>query len=193
MKEIEVKILNINRNLIEERLINLKATQKFNGLIYDAFYDFPDGRLKHTQTLLRLRRTPEETYLTSKLKGQKNPLYKCRTEYEVTVSAFETLKAILKSLNLHIWLELEKKRTSYVWGNVSFEFDTYVDRFDFIPCFLEIEASDTSLITDAVSQLNLNIEDCKPWSIHDIVHTVYPEKSYLLNSWHDDHSTDYMI
>ena len=86
-------------------------------------------------------------------------------------------KLILESLGLKEWLTLNKHRTTYVLDNVRFEFDKYHGQYEFVPEFLEIEAKDVETIYKYVKILGFKKEDCKPWTILDIVKNLYPHKS----------------
>ena len=68
---------------------------------------------------------------------------KIRKEFELEISDSETMKLVLKSLNLFQWLSTRKHRTIYELNGVYFQFDKYHDEYEFIPEFLEIEGENT--------------------------------------------------
>ena len=55
MKEIEVKILGIDRRKVEQTLTGLGAEKVFDGEIQTFFFDFKDGRIIKAKDVLRLR------------------------------------------------------------------------------------------------------------------------------------------
>ena len=60
MKEIEVKILEINVADVQKRLKELGAQKLFDGELEWVVFDFPDGRLGKEEILVRLRRTGKQ-------------------------------------------------------------------------------------------------------------------------------------
>jgi len=161
MKEIEVKILNINRKEIEKKLISLGAKKIFDGKIEAEFFDFENNSLQKSDIILRLRKEEEKIFLTFKKLIEKKDI-KIEEELEVEVSDFEISKEILKSLGFKIWKTAQKHRTSYSLENVHFEFDNYLGDYEFIPEFLEIEAKSIEEIYKFVKILGFEKSDCKP-------------------------------
>jgi predicted adenylyl cyclase CyaB len=179
MNEIEVKILNIARPTIEQKLQDLGATQVFDGELEAVFYDRPDNSLRQNHILLRLRTDGTKTYLTLKtpLPGKD---VKAKEEHEVTVGDYGAMRQVLTLLGYKEWLQIKKHRTSYQLEDVHFEFDKHHGQFAFVPEYLELEAHDPQTIWAYVKVLGLRKEDCKPWSIWDIVKHEYPEQMQVL-------------
>ncbi len=112
MKEVEVKIIEIDRGQVEVKLMSLGATKTLDDDVDTLFFDFPDNSISNAKNLLRLRRVGDKTTLTFK-KFVESDTAKVRVENEVTVSDLETAKSILQSLGLISTLHMEKHRTSY--------------------------------------------------------------------------------
>ena len=55
---------------------------------------------------------------------------------------------------------MNKKRISYVLGDIRFEIDTY----EGIPTFLEIEAPSEEILEEMVLKLGFSMKDTKPWN-----------------------------
>ena len=51
MREIEVKILAVDRKALERRLRRLGARRVFDGTLRASFFDFKDGRFRRTGKL----------------------------------------------------------------------------------------------------------------------------------------------
>ena len=168
MKEIEAKILGIDRERCEKTLYMLGAKKTFEGEIQTTFYDFSDKSIERTKNLLRLRKVGEKTFLTCK-KYVQNKNAKIRKEYEIEVSDYKTTDIILQFLKLITLFTVKKHRTSYVLNDVHFEFDTHLDKYAFIPVFLEIEAQNITTLYKSAQQLGFIKDDCKPWSFFDVV------------------------
>ncbi len=108
--EIEVKIrLKEDFNRIEEKLINsgFEAETSFQKEL-NIFYD-RNGELKEKGLALRLRYFSNMVSLTLKGKSLKKKI-KERKEYEVSVSSFENMDLILKSVGLKPFFKYEKMR-----------------------------------------------------------------------------------
>lgn len=168
MKEIEVKILEVNSQKIEENLMRLGAKKIFDEDIQTFFFDFKDGTIIKAKNVLRLRREQNKTELTYK-KVQFTNTAKVAEEYSVRVSNFETMKKILENLGLFIIEDIQKHRISYVLDQVRFDIDRYCGEYGYIPEFLEIEAENIDLIQKYAELLGFKAKDCLPWSSNELI------------------------
>ena len=164
MKEIEIKILEIEQEAVEERLVSLGAKKVFDGEIHALYYDFTNTALKDSGRALRLRLEGTKSVLSLK-KFVESKEAKIREEHEIEVSDFNTTKYLLESIGLNAWLEMKKHRTSYELRGVHFEIDQYHDAYNYIPQFLEIEGHDIETIYVCAELLGFSKKDCKPWDI----------------------------
>lgn len=168
MQEIEAKILDVNREELEEKLKQLGAVKKFSGEVYAVFFDTPDLYLKHNNSILRLRKEGDKTKLTLKT-GLKQEAVKSCEENEVEVSDFEGMAHILETLGYQRWKEIKKRRISYSLGKVHFEFDQFLGEHGCVPEFMEIEAPDEKILYDYAAKLGYKKEDCKSWTIPELM------------------------
>ena len=145
MKEIEAKILEINRKKIEHKIIELGASKIFDGDIQTLFFDFKDGTIIKAKDVLRLRKEQDKIELTYK-KVRITQTAKTAEEYSVEVSELETMRKILENLGLSIIENMEKHRVSYRLDKVRFDIDRYFGSYGYIPEFMEIEAENVGLI-----------------------------------------------
>jgi len=164
MKEIEVKILGIDRSAIEKKLLSFGAKIVFDDQIHAFYFDFPDNSMKHNGYTLRLRREGEKSFITLK-KDLEGTMAKIREEHEIEVSAFNDMKYLLEILGLKTWLEVKKHRKSFEFKGTHFEIDTHHDAYDYIPQFLEIEGHEIETIYAYAELLGFTKNDCKPWDI----------------------------
>ncbi len=162
MRETEVKILGIDREKTECRLISLGARRIFDDEIHAIYYDTADHALRKKKDTLRLRREGPRAVLTFK-RHIDNERAKVREEKEVQVSDFDEMMSILSCLGYTSWLEMRKHRTTYELDGVHFELDRYHGEYGFIPEFLEIEGSDINEIHHYAELLGYSRGDCKPW------------------------------
>jgi adenylate cyclase class 2 len=169
MKEVEVKIIEIDRETVETKLRSLGASKTFEGDEETVFFDFPGNPITSAKNLLRLRRIGEKTMLTFK-KFVENRAAKVRDEYEVLVSGFEVMRVILESLGLSAIQRMEKHRISYTLkSGVRVDLDKYVGDFSHIPDLMEIEGGDIATIRSQVKLLGFQPEDCRSWTTFDLV------------------------
>ena len=174
-KEIEIKVLGIDRSNLEEKLVSLGAEKVFDDEIHALYYDFPDNAIKRKGCTLRLRREGEKSVFTLK-KDLENREAKIREEYEIEVSDFTVMKHLLETLGMNVWLEMRKHRTSYKLKGVRFEIDAYHDEYSYVPQYLEIEGHDIETIYEYAELLGFNKNDCRPWDILQVA-AYYLKKS----------------
>lgn len=169
MKEVEVKIIEIDRGRVEAKLESLGASKIFEGDVETVFFDFPGNPIAGANNLLRLRKKGDKTELTFK-KFIADESAKVRDEYEVLVSDFETMYFILQSIGLAAIQRMKKHRISYALkGAVGVDLDRYMGEFSHIPDLMELEASDTATLHSHLKLLGLKPEDGKSWTTFDLV------------------------
>ncbi len=166
MKEIEVKILEVNVKATISKLKKLGAKKIYEGKMDIRYFDTTDRFLKSNGKMVRLRGKGKTVELTVKKKMNQESV-KSNQEYEVLVSDFEKMHQILKELGFNELTNenTTKKRVSYAVGNVHFEFDT----FQGIPTFLEIEATNKTTLQKWVKKLGYSWKDVKPWAGKDVL------------------------
>lgn len=163
MREVEVKVIDIDRVKVEERLSSLGARRVFEGEIRDIYFDFPDRSISGSRNVVRLRSKGGQAVLA--FKGfVEDETAKIREEYEVTVSDFDTSRTIMEGLGLRAWLVLRKYRVTYELEDANIDLDEFHDDFAFIPAFLEIEAGDVDAVLRCAELLGFGHEDCRPWT-----------------------------
>lgn len=168
MKELEVKILEVNRDRIEEILATLGAKRVFEGEIETLFFAFKDIGVAKAEDVLRLRKEKRKTELTYKT-VLSNHGVKVAEEYTVEVSDLEYMKKILECLGLWVVESMQKHRVSYSLERLHFDIDRYTGDYEYIPEFLEIEAESVDLIHEYAEILGYKAKDCLPWSTKDLI------------------------
>lgn len=157
MKEIEVKILEIDKKKIELKLKKLGAKKIFSGKLVSYFFDTKTNSLKSNDMQLRLRQSKLGTLLTVKQKISQTET-KNSNEYEIEVSDFNETKKILSLLGFNQKYKLEKNRISYILKDVRFELDKPKEK---VPCFIEIEAKDKKTVEKYVKLLGYKMSKTK--------------------------------
>ena len=162
MYETEIKILDIDRKKLERKLSSLGAKKIFDDEVHALYYDNSDSSIRRQRGTFRLRREGGISVLTFKAHIDSSAA-KVREETDVTVSDFDAMRSILRSIGFSPWLEMKKHRTTYALPGLHFEFDRYTGEFGFIPEFLEIEGPDVEAVYESAAALGFSKEDCRPW------------------------------
>jgi predicted adenylyl cyclase CyaB len=173
MKEIEVKILEVDPQALVRRLEELGAERTSVANLEALFFDFPDGSLERARNLLRLRRSGIHCWLT--FKGYvADPGAKVREEWEVSVSDYSLTCRILEALGLRARLRILKHRIAYRLDRASLAIDCHREEFARIPPLLEIEAPSVEDVHAVARQLGFSPEQCRPWDFSELI-AHYPE------------------
>jgi len=163
LKEIEVKILEINVEEIEKKLREIGAKKVFEGELVSIYFDFESRSLERKGKVLRLRQKGDTVILTYKELINQDKA-KIMDEYELAVNELEPMKRIFEGIGLPLY-EFNKHRTTYKLGQINFEIDQYPG----IPAFLEIETSDLSKLNEIISEFGFSEEEVKTYSIKDVL------------------------
>ena len=164
MREIEVKILEIDKVAIEKKLLACGAKKVFDGPVDVRMYDTPAGDLKKRGVILRLRKKRLYGELTVKSDFKRTRLAKTSSEYETRVD-FIAARKVLKVLGYSESFRMKKHRIEYALGPVHFE----IDKIPGIPWFLEIEASSEKQLSAWVKKLGFTQADTKNWWWHEVI------------------------
>ena len=142
MLEKEIKILEIDKDAVVARLVELGAEKTFEGFVHDVYYDFPDDAPKNKMDangrLFRLRQKGEEHIYTIKNKRKevkKSEKINAKDEHETSITNIESFAKVLDKYGMERTREKKKHRVSYKLDDMEFDFDLY----EGIPEFLEIE------------------------------------------------------
>ena len=158
MKEIEVKILEIDKNTIINRLLELGAKRVFDGPMNSVYLDFKN-ELKSNGKMLRIRQKGDKCIITLKIR-KKDSEVKINDEYETEVKDFEETRQIFKNLGYKEFATDFRKRISYKIKNSLVEIDLY----EHIPPFLEVEAPNKDELKDIVKLLGFSFNQTKTWT-----------------------------
>jgi adenylate cyclase class 2 len=175
MKELEVKILEINRRQIQEKLGQMGAEKIFEGEIRTVFFDFEDDRIIKANDVLRLRKQADKIDLTYK-KVKVGKVAKSAEEFTVQVSSMEDTEKILGNLGLRVIDDMQKNRVSYKLDRARFDMDCYFGKYGFIPELMEIEAENIEEIHRYAGFLGYKPKDCLPWSTKELIEYYFSQK-----------------
>ncbi len=167
MKEIELKFLDINKDEIIKKLVEVGAVQKYETELETTTFEGPNiSRMDSAKTFLRVRKVVDDVILTVKAPAE-DSVMAVREEYEVKVDDYKEAVRIFEQLGF-VPFSFSKKRTHFELDTIHFE----IDEWGFIPPFLEVETQTEEQMQDIVQKLGLRIEDGKKGMITEI----FPEK-----------------
>ena len=164
MKEIEVKILEIDPEAIKKKLQELGAEKVFAGEMTSFAFDYPDGRIIAKGELLRLRQEGDKAVLCYKSDAATGLDYKVMEEIKTEVSDFNSMQKILEKAGLRKVRDYSKKRESYQIDNIRFEIDVYPG----IPALVEVEAPTKQDVEKGVGLLGFSMEDSCTLNTHEL-------------------------
>ena len=153
MREIELKLLDIDLEEVRKKLLDLGAKKVFEGEIHALAFDHPDMRLDKKDSFIRVRKVGGNVELCFK-GAKKGSVFKSREEIEVNTNNFEDTIEILERGGLKRIHEGKKNRESYTIGKVRFQ----TDNWENIPHFLEIEAPTAEEVKEYVEKLGFTME-----------------------------------
>ncbi len=158
--EIEVKIIDVNKKELENKLQKIGAKKQFTKKISQENYN--NKELKKKKASLRIRQLGKEIYITYKeFKDTKYNVKECK-EIEFQVSSdFKTIKNLFQSLGLTCYQKIEKIRTSYKLKDIIFDIDTITKPVK-IPTYFEIEAKGHKTIEKTLQLLGIPKGKVKP-------------------------------
>ena len=153
--EIEIKILEINKEKMLNKLIQLGAEKIIDNEIVAYYFDTKERNLSKEGKVLRLRKIGNKNFLTFKKKILDDEISK-REEYEIEINNFDDMKDIIQNLNYKLIEIVRKHRTSFKLNETLFEIDEHLEQNSFIPCLMEIESTNKENINKYIDLLNID-------------------------------------
>lgn len=165
MREVEVKIRNIDKDKIIEKIESFGAQKIFTGKVIDFRFDTPDRDLSRQGKALRIRQKGRYIYLN--LKGKKKSIENItgRDEIGVKISNFKTMHRILNELGYIKIFELNKYRTEYRLDQMTFDIDEYPG----LDPILEIESDSYEKVEKYITMLGIDEKDVGRVYIREIL------------------------
>ena len=156
--EIEAKILKINKEALEKKLIEIGAKKIEDIFFRSISFDFNGYPLDVENSWIRLRDNGKKVTLAYKKRlgvTSSNGDDAGMEEIEVSVSNYEDTALLLKRIGMIEKFSQEKKRTTWKKGNVTFDIDTWPK----LDTYLEIEANSWEEVDKAILDLGYRLED----------------------------------
>jgi adenylate cyclase class 2 len=164
MKEIEVKILEIDVGKVTKLLEKLKAKKEFEGNIDSVYLDTKDKSLRKGNRMLRVRQKGDGCIVTFKQRLMDDEAKVC-DEYEFRTADFKGTLQLFKKLG---YIECEtdfRERISYRLKNSLVE----INIFDNIPPFLEVESPNKRELKETVEMLGFKMSQAKVWTGKEVL------------------------
>lgn len=156
MKEVELKILNIDKKKITAKLRNIGARKIIKRTLIREIYFEKVGVKNYTHnnySSLRLRSIGKNNELTVKIK-EESGMFGIWKEIETTMGDFETAKSILETIGFKPFRVREKYREEYMFKNIKIEIDTYPKMNPYV----EIEAKSEVEMMKFLEEMQFPIE-----------------------------------
>ncbi len=166
--EIEVKFLNINIDMMREKLQSVGATcEQPMRLMKRALIETEDTARRNGY--LRIRDEGNKVSLTYK-QFNENSLTGAK-EREVTVSDFDETIEIFKELALHYHTFQESKRETWRYNEV----EVVIDEWPWIKPYIEIEGESERAVKTVAAELGFDWTDAVFGSVDVIYEREYPK------------------
>lgn len=173
MRELEVKILNMDLNDLELKIQGLGATLTSKEVQVNTLIDSKDNFIQNKlDSYMRIRET--KSLLTDKVnftltmkKNIERDGIRENIEINTDIADKQSMLEILKSLGYEVFKEGYKERTSYTLGNIRFDLDTW-DKETYPYPYMEIEVNVEHELEDMIKLLNIPKENVSTKSIVEL-------------------------
>jgi adenylate cyclase, class 2 len=172
MKEIELKILDINPTKLRKQLVALGAERLSAPFkIIDIFYKLPT---KQKSPLLRLRKG-KQIHLSTK-KRTKDDKFLINTERQIEVSNYTVAREIINQFGFEVSRHREKKREEWKYQGIIIEIDTYPG----IPTYMELETKNKKAALRLLTKLGIQDSQTRNWSATEVIKYYKKNPNYLV-------------
>lgn len=173
MQELETRIIDIDVDIIREKLIGMNAVKVKEEHQVNNIYDYPDRKLLNQKGYARVREVfdslnNKKVYFMTTKKMLSQEKFKVMEENEVIVDNGETAENIFKSLGLIIIESIKKYRESYKYKNTLIEIDINDESFCPFP-YIELETTSEEELEEIVLLLGYTMEDTTSKTIYELL------------------------
>lgn len=173
VKELEVKVLNIDLDEMEQKLKSLGAILTSKEEQLNRLIDSKDNFIqKNLDSYIRIRETKSllnkdiKITLTLKKNISREGIRE-NIEINTDIMDIDSMLEILGHLGYNVIQEGFKKRTSYTLGNVRFDLDIW-DKNTYPYPYMEIEVNDEEELKEMIKLLEIPIENISTKSIVEL-------------------------
>lgn len=173
VKELEVKVLNVDLDEMEQKLKSLGAILTSKEEQLNRLIDSKDNFIqKNLDSYIRIRETKSllnkdiKITLTLKKNISREGIRE-NIEINTDIMDIDSMLEILGHLGYNVIQEGFKKRTSYTLGNVRFDLDIW-DKNTYPYPYMEIEVNDEEELKEMIKLLEIPIENISTKSIVEL-------------------------
>lgn len=172
-KELETRVIDIDVDLIRNKLKELGATLVKSEDQINDLYDFEDMKLRNEKGYARIRtvndrlNNTEIIFITTK-KMLSQGTFKEMEEYETIVKNKTMAEGIYKALGLRLNQSIKKYRESYKLNHSLVEIDINDPNFCPFP-YIEIETSSIENLKETLDLLGYTIEDTTSKTVYELI------------------------
>jgi predicted adenylyl cyclase CyaB len=163
MREIEVKILDVDIKGLVAKLKKIGAKKVESGLVRITALDFPDEKLRKNGSYIRVRTFGHRTELVLKKNVEKSD-FKIMDETETTLGDYETALKLFREIGIEAFAKQEKYRATYKLDNIKFE----IDKYPTLNWFVEVEAESKDDVIRGVELLGFSMSQTTSKSGKDL-------------------------
>ncbi len=168
-REIEVKVLNIDVNQMEDKLISLGAEKI--GFEEQKNYTFAPRDGEFTNGYLRIRETKplegdKKIELTFK-EVQNTDEFRVNNEYTVNIDSISMMTKILAQCGVDLKYKGSKLRKSYSYKGQRFDIDRW-DEDTYPDPYMEIEFTNQSKVDEILADLGIDKDNVTTDSITEL-------------------------
>jgi len=149
-KEIECKFLEIDKNVLIKKLVELGAEDKGEFLLDQTIIYDPELKWKGENKSVRLRRYGNITKLTYKEKPD-NTIDGAR-EIEFEIEDYEKARDLFEKIGFIPFRREQKKRHTFVYKNVTVDIDTWPK----VPTYVELEGESEGALKAVAVELGFD-------------------------------------
>lgn len=170
MNEIEVKVLDIDKESLVKKLNDINSTLVKKEFQNNYMFDYPDNRFFSKGGYVRIRKSisildkKEKIVLTFKELISKDK-FKVSKEIEFKADDFDSAKNFLEALGLKLFRVDEKFRQSYKLDEGLIEIDTWAG----VPTYFEAEAENEKKVEILLNKLGYNLSQSTSMTLAEIM------------------------
>lgn len=168
-REIEVKVLNIDVDEMEEKLLVLGGEEV--SCEYQTNYTFAPEDGEFSNGYLRIRETKftddsKKIELTFK-EVEDVDEFRVNREYTVNIDSISMMTKILNQLGVSLQFKGEKERRSYTYKGQRFDIDIW-DKNTYPDPYMEIEFTNRDKLDEVVDDLDIDRSNLTTQSISEL-------------------------
>ena len=169
-REIETRFLEIDKAAVVAKLRSLGAEDRGDSLLTEIIFYDPELTWLTQHRFARLRSSGGKTKLTYKQNAPsgKQAVDSMR-EVEFEVSDMQKAETLLVGIGLVAYRRQEKKRHTFVLGDVTIDIDTWPK----VPTYLEIEGPSEDALKDAAQKLGFDWSNAVFADAREVLEKIY--------------------